>query len=337
MKEATFSLFGIFLIISISKNREIIRNFLEQYRWVILGIILGIVLCILLIYTIYVIIVKLFHILRKAPNTTAIIEISSKESEIKETILTPEKQIEEDFSSIRDINIFLKKAFPTIFKENEIYWISWYLRLLHPKIFEEIIQLIFKLKWFEIIKKSKWKWFKWNRKAEKDWWIDLICKKDNITYYIQAKSKVSKPVTDDVIRNLHWSTINQKKENDKVIIITTTFFSDTAIKTAKEDNIDLIDFEKFNSQLDIIYKDQNYRKNIQQFFLTNTYHKDDKYLQKDIECPECWAPLLYRENNWKIPYMGCVRKICWYRKILNTYNQNRVKPEYYHQKQYQYH
>lgn len=204
--------------------------------------------------------------------------------------------------NIRDINEFLKKSFPSVIDGKNIYWLNWYLRWLHSKIVEDLIELTFELDWFQIIERSKWIWKPWFRKAKKDWGIDLICKKDGKKTFVQVKAKVTDLVTDDVIRNLHGSTTNKRKDWDSVIVITTTLFSSQAKKTALEDSIRLIDYNELNKKIDSLYKNESYRKTLQYFFINNYYPKEDKYLKTNRECPNCGAPLKFRQNHWKTCY-----------------------------------
>ena len=109
------------------------------------------------------------------------------------------------------------------------------LREVHPKYFEDFISEMFKISWYTIEKKAEYKFIRWKRQAQRDWWIDLIAGKNGAKKYIQVKKLLNQEVWVPIIRELYGAiTDDMNKEKDQLIVITTSLFSEDAQNFANE-------------------------------------------------------------------------------------------------------
>lgn len=201
------------------------------------------------------------------------------------------------------------------------------LRELHPKNFEEFISLVFQLSWYEVIYKSQWKKMFGKRYARKDWWIDLICKKEEKRNFIQIKKLVNQEVSVKTIREMWWVCGDEIHWNDNVIVITTSLFSQDAERFASQKHIILIDYKTLLETIDKIINVPKNKTTIESF-LNDPNLIDNKGFATYIKiCPLCLAPLVKRKW-WFYGCMNYYKKNCQYREKISFTN--------YYKKNYKY-
>lgn len=176
------------------------------------------------------------------------------------------------------------------------------LRWMDPKYFEDFIALLFTLKWYTIINRSKRVKYFWKRKPKADWWIDMVVSKDNKKTYVQIKKKQNHQLEEAVVRDFYWTIVDKKNEQEKGIIVITSIFSDPAIEFAKEKGIEMVDYKILLEEIEEIAKD--HKQEIEDFVnMHNDINSTDKFNEYAKTCPRCFAPLVWRRK-WS--FYGCM-------------------------------
>lgn len=185
------------------------------------------------------------------------------------------------------------------------------LRGMHPKDFEEFVELLLQLAWYKTLYKSQRIKRYGKRYARKDWWIDIICRKWESKKYIQIKKYINQELSVTVIREMRWVCWDELWPHDECIIITTSLFSEDALKFSKQKNISTIDYEKLLEIIDEISSDQNNRQKIIGFINKENLIKNTEFMWLVKTCPICLAPLVKRKW-WFYWCMNYYKKNCRY-------------------------
>ncbi|MDD3262587.1 MAG: restriction endonuclease [Candidatus Absconditabacteria bacterium] len=204
------------------------------------------------------------------------------------------------FFAIMDKSFFNKQYGYSKLKDFYPKTIIEKLKAMHPKDFEDFIKLLFELRGYKIIYKSFWKKYFSSRIAKKDGGIDLIVVKDGKKIYVQIKKKNTDMIGVEVMRSFYGAIVNKLKGEDKLLLITTSIFSEDAEKFAKENNIEIMSYKEIEQEIDGLEKDINNKQKIV-LFLSRTNYYSNKYNQNIRTCPKCGAPLKWRKEG----FYGC--------------------------------
>ena len=152
--------------------------------------------------------------------------------------------------------------------------------------FEEVVEMLFRFKWYNIEKGPNYYW----DMPQVDWWKDLIISKDNSISSVQIKKLYDKPVKLIEVESFKWVIWNQTW-----YFVTTSVFSDKSKKFANEHWIHCVDYDNLYCVISKL-SDKN-KKDIENFI------NNSKNIQKDLHpkprtCKKCWAPMVFRKKWW---------------------------------------
>lgn len=167
---------------------------------------------------------------------------------------------------------------------------------LHWREFEEFIEFVFKEKWF---KTELWKW-------TKDWWIDLVAKKDGRKYLVQCKKWNTYKITEPNLKEFYWA-VKYFDDNAKWIYITTSNLTSDAKKFAQEVDIEIWDRNSLARYInEFLWRNDN------EHITNNEHTKQDFQIntqKNEVICDKCWAKMIIREaktgNNIWNKFLGC--------------------------------
>lgn len=148
--------------------------------------------------------------------------------------------------------------------------------------FEEVVEMLFKFKWYKI---EKWPNYYWDL-PQVDWWKDLIMLKDNKIYNVQIKKYYTDPVKLTDIKCFKCDIWEESW-----YFVTTSIFSPKAKKLANEKWINCVEY---NDLLCVISKLPDKNKKIIQNFINDENNIDKTAHPKT--CKKCWAPI--NDRNW---------------------------------------
>ncbi len=152
--------------------------------------------------------------------------------------------------------------------------------------FEEVVEMLFRFKWYNIEKGPNYYW----DMTQVDWWKDLIISKDNSISSVQIKKLYDRPVNLIEVESFKWVIWNQTW-----YFVTTSVFSDKSKKFANEHWIHCVDYDNLYCVISKL-SDKN-KKDIENFI------NNSKNIQKDLRpkprtCKKCWAPMVFRKKWW---------------------------------------
>jgi hypothetical protein len=152
--------------------------------------------------------------------------------------------------------------------------------------FEEVVEMLFRFKWYNIEKGPNYYW----DMPQVDWWKDLIISKDNSISSVQIKKLYDRPVNLIEVESFKWVIWNQTW-----YFVTTSVFSDKSKKFANEHWIHCVDYDNLYCVISKL-SDKN-KKDIENFI------NNSKNIQKDLRpkprtCKKCWAPMVFRKKWW---------------------------------------
>ncbi len=152
--------------------------------------------------------------------------------------------------------------------------------------FEEVVEMLFRFKWYNIEKGPNYYW----AMPQVDWWKDLIISKDNSISSVQIKKLYDRPVNLIEVESFKWVIWNQTW-----YFVTTSVFSDKSKKFANEHWIHCVDYDNLYCVISKL-SDKN-KKDIENFI------NNSKNIQKDLRpkprtCKKCWAPMVFRKKWW---------------------------------------
>ena len=200
-------------------------------------------------------------------------EDKDKEKEDKESNWTNNKfEISEDN---------FNNCYEDVSMDNKIALIQR-LRELKNWKFEEVVEMLFKFKWYKI---EKWPNYYWDL-PQVDWWKDLIMLKDNKIYNVQIKKYYTDPVKLTDIKCFKCDIWEESW-----FFVTTSIFSPKAKKLANEKWINCVEY---NDLLCVISKLPDKDKKIIQNFINDENNIDKGAHPKT--CKKCWAPI--NDRNW---------------------------------------
>lgn len=176
------------------------------------------------------------------------------------------------------------------------------LRVLHPKYFQDFMKLLFELWWFATIHEAKWRRYKYWYKALSDGGIDLIFEQNNSRYFVQLKKYMNKQVSIKDVKE-YWMTILDNKlwDKDEWIFITTSIFSDTSEKFAKEHGLVMVDYEGILELIELVA--QSHKRKLENFLNSVNLSSNEEYFRYAKTCKKCYAPMQLRKD-WH--FYGCM-------------------------------
>lgn len=186
------------------------------------------------------------------------------------------------------------------------------LRNMEPKYFEDFIELLFKLKGYQIIYKSFRKKVNGVREPRSDRWIDMIGLKDNKKIYVQIKKYQSHQVEESIVRDFYGTIVDKVKDNQDIwMIVTTSMLSDHALEFATRKKIRVLEYDGILKEIKEVAKE--HRQELEDF-LDAYGEPNSQFKQYTRTCPRCFAPMMWRKNGSFYGCMNYYRTGCDYKK-----------------------